>query len=106
MAAFSTFLLWLLTSRVVLVVRDERFRELAITRSNRDRLAIETTAREVRKTQPVRSVRVDNAKPMFTAPQPNHSGGGGSGAVGLPGLILAFLALIAGLRARRTGLAK
>jgi Ca-activated chloride channel family protein len=90
----------------MLVVRDARFEELAINRSNRDRLAIETTAREVRKTQPVRSVRVDNAKPMFTAPQPNHSGGGGSGAVGLPGLILAFLALIAGLRARRTGLAK
>ena len=90
----------------MLVVRDARFEELAINRSNRDRLAIETRAQDVRKTQPVRSVRVDNAKPMFTAPQPNHSGGGGSGAVGLPGLILAFLALIAGLRARRTGLAK
>ena len=90
----------------MLVVRDARFEELAIKRSNRDRLAIETKAKDVRKTQPVRSVRVDNAKPMFTAPQPNHSGGGGSGAVGLPGLMLAFLALIAGLRARRTGLAK
>jgi len=90
----------------MLVVRDARFEELAIERSNRDRLALETKAQEARKTQPVRSVRVDNAKPMFTAPQPNHSGGGGSGAVGLPGLILAFLALFAGLRARRTGLAK
>jgi Ca-activated chloride channel family protein len=90
----------------MLVVREARFEDLAIKRSGRDRLAIETKAQEVRKTQPVRSVRVDNAKPMFTAPQPNHSGGGGSGAVGLPGLILAFLALIAGLRARRTGLAK
>jgi Ca-activated chloride channel family protein len=90
----------------MLVVRDARFEELAIKRSNRDRLAIETKAREVRGTQPVRSVRVDNAKPMFTAPQPNHSGSGGSGAVGLPGLILALLAMLVGLRARRAGLAK
>jgi len=90
----------------MLVVRDARFEELAINRSNRDRLAVEAKARETRKARPVRSVRVDNAKPMFTAPQPNHSGGGGSGAVGLPGLVLAFFALIAGLRARRTGFAK
>jgi Ca-activated chloride channel family protein len=90
----------------MLVVRDVRFEELAINRSNRNRLATETKAQETRQNQPVRSARVDNAKPMFTAPQPNHSGAGGSGAIGLPGLILAFLAMLVGLRARRTGLAK
>jgi len=91
----------------MLVVRDARFEELAIDRSNRDRLATEAKAQNARSTQPVRSVRVDNPKPMFTAPQPNHSSGGsGSGAVGLPGLILAFLALFVGLRARRIQLAK
>ncbi len=94
----------------MLVVRDARFEELAINRSNRDRLAVEAQARETRQTQPVRSVRVDNSNPMFTAPQPTHGGGSGggsgSGAIGLPGLILAFAALFAGLRARRTGFAK
>lgn len=90
----------------MLVVRDARFEELAINRSNRDRLAIEAKAQETRQTQPVRSARVDKADPMFTAPQPSHSGAGGSGAVGLPGLILAFLAMFLGLRGRRARLAK
>ena len=91
----------------MLVVRDARFQELAVKRTNRDRLAVETRAREKRKARPVQSVRVDKSKPMFTAPQPSHrSGGGGSGAFGLPGLILALLALFAGLRARATALAK
>ena len=86
----------------MLVVRDARFNELAVNRTNRDRLAIETNARATRATQPVRSVRVDTAQPMFTSPQPSHSGGGGSGAFGLPELLLALLVLSAGLHARRS----
>lgn len=88
----------------MLVVRDARFEELSIGRANRDRLATETAAREGRQSRPVQSVRVDTQQPMFTAPRPSH--GGGSGAVGWPGLILAFLALAAGLRGRLPGMAK
>ncbi|MEM8743518.1 MAG: VWA domain-containing protein, partial [Pseudomonadota bacterium] len=85
----------------MLVVRDERFEELAVNRSNRDRLAVEAKAKTQRANTPVQSVRVDNSRPMFTSPQPSHGGGGGgSGSVGFAGLILALLALIAGLRTR------
>lgn len=87
----------------MLVVRDERFQELAIGRANRDRLAAETTARETRAGQPVQSVRADRGQPMFSSPAPRHSGGsgGGSGDFGLPGLLLALLVLAGALRARR-----
>ena len=86
----------------MLVVRDARFQELAVKRTNRHRLAVEAKAKAQRQTQPVQSVRVDTSKPVFNSPQPSHTGGGGSGAFGLPGLILALLALIAGLRTRFT----
>ncbi|WP_128291562.1 VIT and vWA domain-containing protein [Afifella aestuarii] len=87
----------------MLVVRDERFEELAIDRSNRDRLAVEETAREKRMSAPAPSTRVDTQAPMFDAPRPSHSGGGsgGSGAIGLPGLVLAILVLCGTLRLRR-----
>ncbi|MBK1622440.1 VIT and vWA domain-containing protein [Afifella marina] len=87
----------------MLVVRDERFEELAIDRTNRDRLAVEDTARQKRTSAPAQSTRVDTQAPMFDAPRPSHSGGGsgGSGAIGLPGLILAILVLCGTLRLRR-----
>ncbi|MDQ0326690.1 Ca-activated chloride channel family protein [Rhodopseudomonas julia] len=87
----------------MLVVRDERFEELAIDRTNRDRLAVEDTARQKRMNTPAQTTRVDTQTPMFDAPRPSHSGGGsgGSGAIGLPGLILAILVLCGTLRLRR-----
>jgi len=84
----------------MLVVRDERFQELAIDRTNRDRLAVEEAARQKRMSAPVQATRVDAQRPMFNAPRPSHSGGG-SGAVGLPGLVLALLVLGGALRLRR-----
>ena len=90
----------------MLVVRDERFAELAIARTNRDRLAVEAAAKDTRKAQAVQSVRVDNSQPMFSAPRPTHSGGcGGSGAFGLPGLLLALVVFLGGLWTRRRALA-
>ena len=88
----------------MLVVRDERFAELAIARTNRDRLAVEAAAKDTRKAQAVQSVRVDNSQPMFSAPRPTHSGGGGgSGAFGLPGLLLALVVFLGGLVGTRSG---
>jgi Ca-activated chloride channel family protein len=82
----------------MLVVRDERFEELAIKRTNRDRLAVEKTAQDERRAQKVRSVRVDTDKPMFVSPAPSHSGNG-SGNAGLVGLAIALAMLLFGRHA-------
>jgi len=84
----------------MLVVRNERFQELAIKRTNKTRLAKETKARQTRKTTAVKTTRVDNSKPMFKAPQPRYNSGGGSGSLGLLGFLFAGLLLFMGLRAR------
>ncbi len=72
----------------MLVVRDERFQELALKRNNRDRLAIESAAQALRQGQSAAPVRVDAAQPLFTQPRPTYGGGAtGSGALGWPGLV-------------------
>ncbi len=84
----------------MIVVREERFEELGIARNNRDRLAIETEARDARAQAPVQTTRVDTSTPMFTTNRPSHSGGG-SGNSGLIGLVFAFAAMVGGLVSRR-----
>ena len=79
----------------MIAMRDERFAELGIARRNRDRVATKAQAAAQRASAPVRSARMDAARPMFTAPAPSHAsargGGGGSGSVGVIGMIVAGL---------------
>ena len=85
--------------------REERFAELGIARTNNERVAIEQKARKQRAAQPVKTTRVDKPKPMFSKPQPNYStrSRGGSGNLGLLGVMFAACATALGLRARTAG---
>lgn len=85
----------------MLIVQEARFEELAIDQTNKKRLATEQAAQKERKTKPVQSTRVDRKKPMFKGNQPSHSGGGGSGSLGILGLLLAVSALTIGLKMRQ-----
>jgi Ca-activated chloride channel family protein len=67
------------TSMVVL--REEVFEARGIKRLNKQRLAIEQQARQVRAQQAPRSNRVDSNRPMYSSPRPSYSGSGG-GAMG------------------------
>ncbi|NNE21681.1 MAG: hypothetical protein HKN11_03645, partial [Rhizobiales bacterium] len=66
------------------------------------RVATELKAQQKRATQPVKTTRVDKPKPMFSSPQPNYSSRsrGGSGNLGLLGIVFAAIATALGLRAR------
>ncbi len=91
----------------MITVREERFAELGIDRTNKQRLAVEQTARQQRASQPVKTTRVDTAKPMFSGKtQPSYSGsrsgGGGSGNLGVLGAILASIAAFFGFKTRRS----
>ena len=87
----------------MITLREERFAELGIARTNKKRLQVEKAAQTKRATQPVKQTSVDTAKPAFSKPQPTYSNGsrGGSGSVGLAGLIIAIIALVLALQARR-----
>ena len=75
----------------MIVVRDEVFAAQGIKRTNRDRVAAETVARQVRAAQPPQARRVDQNQPMYTKPRPSTGGGGsGGGAFGLPMLLGLF----------------
>ena len=84
----------------MIVVRDEVFAAEGIKRSNRDRVATERAAQEVRAQQAPQSRRADTAQPMYTKKRPSTGGGGsGGGAAGLP-MILVLSGLLA-LRRRK-----
>ncbi len=88
----------------MITVREERFAELGIDRTNKQRLAVEQAARQQRAAQPVKTTRVDSAKPMFSGKsQPTYKpgSGGGSGNLGLLGAILAGIAAFFGFKTRR-----
>ena len=78
------------TSMVVL--SDAAFEEYGIERRNRARTEVEHQAQSERKSQPVRSRRVDTSRPMFDQPAPAPGGGGGGGAIDpvTGGLVLAL----------------
>ncbi len=86
----------------MVTVREERFAELGIARTNKQRLETEKKAQTRRANQPVRTNRVDSAKPMFPSTQPTYKrpSGGGSGNLGILGVLLAAIASLFGLRAR------
>ncbi|QYK04733.1 VIT and vWA domain-containing protein [Shewanella zhangzhouensis] len=63
----------------LLVVEEDIFRQLGIERDNQRRVSKEQAARKTRETQPPAPTRADKQNPMFSEPQPTHSGGGGGG---------------------------
>jgi Ca-activated chloride channel homolog len=66
----------------MVVMRDEVFDQRGIQRANRQRIAIEETARQQRGGQPPVSRRVDTQQPMYTSSRPHFgSGGHGGGAL-------------------------
>ena len=73
----------------MIVVRDEVFAAQGIDRKNRDRVANERKAREVRAAQPPRNNRVDQQQPMYNNKKRPSLGGGG-GAFGWPMLVALF----------------
>jgi len=89
----------------MITMREERFAELGIARTNKQRVTIEQKAQAKRATQPVKTTRVDKPKPMFSSSQPNYSSRsrGGSGNLGLLGIMFAAFATVLGLRARAAG---
>ena len=82
----------------MIALEDARFDELGIERHNRDRVARERAAQQLRQGQPVKSYRVDEAEPAFSgrAPSPRRGGNGG-GAVDPWTLALLAFAAMAGL---------
>ena len=77
----------------MVVMRDEMFDQRGIQRSNRQRIALEETARQQRASQAPVSRRVDSQQPMYTSPRP-HLGGGGHGGGALDaGWLLLLLPL-------------
>ncbi len=82
----------------MVVVREEVFAAQGIDRKNRDRVATERQAREVRAQQPPANRRVDQQQPMYQKKRPS-TGGGGGGALGLP--MIAVLLGVLLMRGRR-----
>lgn len=62
----------------MIVMREERYRELGIDRLNRSRVEKEQLARQERKVQGVRNNRVDTQQPMYTKKRTSHGNGGGA----------------------------
>lgn len=82
----------------MIVVRDERFRELGIDRDNKQRVEREQQARAEREQKAVRNHRADSAQPMFanqrsTLNAAPSGGSGGAGSIG-PWLLLAILVVL------------
>ena len=62
----------------MIVLREERFKELGIKRLNRSRVESEQLARQERMVQGTRNNRVDTHQPMYAQPRASHGNGGGA----------------------------
>jgi len=62
----------------MIVLREERFEELGISRFNRSRVENEQLARQERVLQGTRNNRVDTNQPMYAEPRASHGNGGGA----------------------------
>jgi len=90
----------------MVVVSEERFKELGIDRKNKGRVQKERGAREVRWQGQPKDPRADTTQPMFpgaSSPHVGSGGGGGAGAGGpeLVGLLAALYGAREYLRRRR-----
>ena len=81
----------------MVVVREEVFQQHNIDRSNQQRVQKEQQARKQRVSQPVRSNRVDEQKPMYSNPRPSYGGG----AFGLWALLMFLPLLLANVIKKR-----
>ncbi len=78
----------------MIVVRDEVFAAQGIKPTNRERVATERAAQQIRAAQAPQSHRVDQNKPMYQNRRPSTGGGGsGGGAIGLP-MLLPLIGLV------------
>ncbi|MBF0446720.1 MAG: VWA domain-containing protein [Magnetococcales bacterium] len=78
----------------MVVVREEAFQRLGITRNNAKRIEKEQNASQQRQIAPIQSRRVDTATPLFSSPRPSHSGGGSSGPLDFALYLLFVTALL------------
>lgn len=76
----------------MIVLHEDRYKELGINRFNRARLEKEQLARQERTVQGVRDNRVDHHQPMYSQPRTSHGNGGG--AYG-PWMLLLLIPLLA-----------
>jgi len=83
----------------MIVLREERYKELGINRFNRNRVENEQLARQERAIQGVRDNRVDHNQPMYAKPRASHGNGGG--AFGPWMLLLLIPLMIQHLRTRK-----
>lgn len=80
----------------MVVMREEQYAARGIERKNQQRRQVETQAANARASQPVKSTRVDQNQPAFSAPRASHSGSGGGGALSIELLLLLpFIVLVA-----------
>ena len=75
----------------MIVMREERYKELGINRFNKARVENEQLARQERLVRGIRDNRVDYKQPMYSSPRASHSNGGG--AFG-PWMLLILLSLM------------
>ena len=75
----------------MIVVREERYKELGINRFNRTRIENEQLARQERLVQGIRDNRVDYNQPMYSQPRASHGNGGGAFS---PWMLLLLLPLM------------
>lgn len=83
----------------MIVLSEDRFKELGINRFNKRRVEKEQLARQERAVQGARNNRVDQHQPMYSNPRPSHSNGGG--AVGPWMLLLLMPVLLRHFRSRK-----
>jgi Ca-activated chloride channel family protein len=62
----------------MIVLREDRYKELGINRFNWKRVQKEQLARQERVAQGIRDNRVDYSQPMYSTPRASHSNGGGA----------------------------
>jgi Ca-activated chloride channel family protein len=82
----------------MIVLPDERYRELGIKRLNRSRVENEQLARQERMLQGVRDNRVDSHQPMYPEPRASHGNGGGAFGPWMPLFLLPLMLLHLGNR--------
>ncbi len=87
----------------MIVMREERFAERGIDRSNKKRVETERKARAERAKATIQNTHADQSKPMFENRR-SHSTGGGGGGLGATGPL--FLGLLAGLGGIRAWVAR
>lgn len=86
----------------MIVLREERYKELGINRLNRTRVLNEQLARQERAVSGLRDTRVDQHQPMYQKPRASHGNGGGAYGPWMLLLLLPLMIQHVRTRKRRT----